>query len=388
MNKFRAFNKRMEETADAEDFAKNARPVPKQQTAAAKLAVSGRGSSRSGHRNQLRNEEPQEENSGGETSAHERSQSNYFNSMLSDRGLSRFDLDDPKWIQKSASGDSREESFDQDSTLPHKLANRLRTLIENDARRGSPQNSDDELLAHSPQRRILERGKEIVRKSGFGVDFTGKLVSKEGLAGTFEQFAAQGGFKTSLDLDLSQENRFWLEQKLGGACAEESLRGAEKREKTPRKRVSTGSDIQGITSTKYSDLYCQDNFEEFQKKQSQASAGPAQDAPDSGRAVETQNKTQGHEARPEGGSGGSGERWQSDSGKPLQKREPRASGEGPGGGGQSRRDSQAPGEAGASGNQSDLDILENGSFLNMADNNSSVVAGDFEPSSLKNSLER
>lgn len=348
-----------------------------------KSNVNSRRSNTSATHSFARNEASREDNSRMNTSGND--QSNYFNSMLSDKGLSRLDLDEHRWLRKSASEESQEASFDPDSTLPDKLATRLRTLIENDAKRGSLQNSDDELLALSPQRRILERGKEIVRKSGYDMDFTGQLVSKDEAQQTFDNPPPQPQFQTSLDLDISQENRFWLDQSLGNnGSPEQAPEGAPRAEVSPEvpgKRGSSGNDIQGITSTKYSDLYCQDNFEDLEKRKAKPEEA---DLAESGE-VKTQNKPQ---AQAQGGDSSG----QMDDMKTFQKPGTGGREDSLGEGGHRKREAETERrtseQRGLSVDRSELDMFENGSFINIVDNNSSVVPGDLENNPLYNSVDR
>lgn len=201
--------------------------------------------------------------------------SNYFNSMCSEQDFSKFEFDDREWIRKSMHDVSQDESFYGDHVLPDKLATRLKTFMENDAERGSLMNSEDE----SQDQKMLERGKEIVRKSGLEVDFSGKLVSKEMIREIPDSFQSRRTQNTSLDLGLSKENRFWLEQKpveeagliplINPKANKRRVSQYSRDSASTQNKQSSIHDIQGITSTKYSDLYCQDKLEQLNQKKLQ-----------------------------------------------------------------------------------------------------------------------
>jgi hypothetical protein len=223
-----------------------------------------RTSSKSIEVNQNTPEVSREEGRRQSTSMNYMNRSNYFNSMCSDKDFSKFDFDDREWIRKSLNDESQDESFLNDPVLPDKLATRLKTFMENDAQKKSLVNSEDE----GTGQKMLEKGKEIVRKSGLEVDFSGKLVSKEMIRDQMESNYSRRTQNTSLDLGLSKENKFWLEQKE----VESQVSRHSQKHYLNSHRVSALSkdmvsnqqssihDIQGITSTKYSDLYCQDNL--------------------------------------------------------------------------------------------------------------------------------
>jgi hypothetical protein len=222
-------------------------------------------SSQSIDKGYLVNEYSKEENSRVNTSINYFDQSNYFNSMLSGKGFSKIDFDDDKWLKKSTGRYSLEESFEQDTVLPEGLADKFNILIEKETKQVLLEESDDELLSDSPNKKFLERGKEMVRKSGYGVDFSGKLISKGSLISTFEEFKPLSKNTISLASENSQKNKLYTEKektKKPGIYNNLNHPENKKQKKSFKKSLEDSNNyIQGITSTKYSDIYCQENLE-------------------------------------------------------------------------------------------------------------------------------
>ena len=235
-------------------------------------------SSKSAEKNKKSSDTVHDEDSKVNTSAGYFNRSLYFKSVISDKDFSRFDFDDRKWMEdsKSHSKGSQNQSFENEPILPDKLETRMKTYMENDAIIKTSESSENELLGDSPEKKILEKGKEMVRKSGLGVDFSGKLISKEKIRSSIDQFILKTKFSTSLDLGVSGSNKFWLEQNSGSNDPIQVNRSGTfphvksiRFSKNSVKSSNLGSgesDIQGITSTKYSDLYCQDNLLNFKQK--------------------------------------------------------------------------------------------------------------------------
>ena len=345
-----------------------------------KSNMSNRLSNKSADRSLIRNEISKEDNIRMNTSVHEYNQSNYFNSMLSGRGFSKIDFEDDKWLHKSMSRDSQEESFETDSILPDKLATRLKTLIENDAQRVSFQGFDDEILDHSPDKKILERGKEMVRKSGYDVDFSGKLISKDLISSSTDQFMANKKYNTSLDLGVPKENKKWLENKIVSEKMNTPNEEDSKSKNSGSKEKDTLSDseteIQGITSTKYSDWYCQDNYENMKQSRFKFDQEYDQDHQTQVYKTKSSEVEDGKEgARKHKHDQVSSDKEENVNNKiSLQKFNTYTS-------------KQSSKNRMISIDKSETDFFENGSFLNMGDNNSLVIGMDIDNNSIKNSIE-
>ena len=245
---------------------KNSPQQPSNRRSQLRSSNLSRLSNKSADHSYFRNDMSMEENSKMNTSTHYFNQSNYFNSMLSDKGLSNMDLGENKWLRKSNSRGSIEESFERDSMLPDKLAHRINHFFENEAKEEKLQGWDDEMLTLSPGKKILEKGKEMVRKSGYGVDFSGKLISKNVVASILNGSKESKKNKTSFDRRVSENKKGIkdnsINNKKGGVINinKERTQKKDKVKKTEQIIEPTG-DFQGITSTKFSDLYCQDNFD-------------------------------------------------------------------------------------------------------------------------------
>jgi hypothetical protein len=355
--------------------------------------ISNKLSNKSADQSLIRNDISKEENTRVNSSAHDYNQSNYFNSMLSDKGFSKIDLDDEKWLHKSMSRDSNEESFEHDSVLPAKLATRLKTLIENDAKRMSLKGSDDELLAHSPDRKILERGKEMVRKSGYDVDFTGKLISKDATNSNLDQFMNNTKYNTSLDLGMSKENKLWLENRITNDQffdqKEPKLasmsQGFHNDNIEIENKVNSENEIQGITSTKYSDLYCQENYENMKVKQfrfdsefDQINNVEEKELNEGEMNIEVQDSqthmnqtSQYHENEK---TSIDKDELRKDNKIELRKLN-------------TMNSKQSSNSRKISIDRSETDFFDNGSFLNMGDNNSLVIGMETERNSIRNSID-
>lgn len=108
---------------------------------------------------------------------------NYFNkslvyySMLSEQDFCKFELDEKNLSQISMTNFSGRGSEENNSDLPAKLATRLENFIGNESDHKSEESADNS--NKNSERGFLEAGKEIVRKSGYDIDFSGHLVSNE-----------------------------------------------------------------------------------------------------------------------------------------------------------------------------------------------------------------
>ena len=365
---------------EAQDTRRSIRTMHKRKVSSCKM--SRQSLTQSANRNEI----SKEENSRMNTSANYFNRSNYFNSMFSDKDLSKFDLDDREWIRRSIGEESQDESFYKDAVLPDKLATRLKNFMESDANQKSLMNSEDEMS----EQKILEQGKEIVRKSGLGVDFSGKLISKEMINNALDPYKSKRKFNTSLDLGLSQENKFWLEKKTDfdkplNQTKSQTLSDQQKFSKKSvdsQQEMTPENDIQGITSTKYSDLYCQENYQKMEKK-----GKSEREETEEKEQVKTENK----EVKVRSGEGRQMDEQTTFDKQDESLKKSRESEH------LERNDlrqlvtfeskpSSRPRIDSLEGSRTDF--IDNGSFLNMGGNDSLLLGGDLEKVSQPESFER
>jgi hypothetical protein len=335
----------------------------------------------------FRGDKSMEDTSRVNTSMNYFNQSNYFNSMLSEKGLSKIDLDDNKWIRKSTSRDSNEESFEKDTILPDNLANRLNILIENETKNISCQGSDDELLALSPGRKILEKGKEMVRKSGYGVDFSGKLISKNTVSSILDGFKMEKKYKTSLDLGIADSHKMWLEKKIMQDQIKNldiEVLNKKEEEKDADKADEPGNDIQGITSTKFSDLYCQDNFENIHQSGYQY-GNKKVDTVSSGLSIQNNASIQQKTIQSEESDNKINEMEKDEQDNPKDEEIYKSIQEDSKGiGTENKLESSSSSKMRFNSiSRSETDFFDNESFLNMKDNNSLLVGIEAESNSIE-----